>query len=172
MQMRVDGFSAVELIVVLAIIAILSLVGLPTFKDMILRNTIKQAAESLKSDIQFARTEAIKQSQNIAVSRNTGNDGAWCYGISTAACDCSTAGSCTIRTVTGANFGGVDLDFVSALTTFSYRRGTANASNTCFSFSDYTLKVYTSSAGRTQICSDGASSAGPSCASLGLASCP
>jgi len=149
--------------VVIAVIAILASVALPSFKDIIERNSLRQAVELLKSDMQFARTEAIKQSQNLTVSRNTGNNGAWCYGIDVGACDCGTAGDCSIKAVSGAQFGSINLTSAGANTGFSSRRGTANSSNTIFSSPNYTVKVYVSNGGRTLICSDTAGAGYPSC---------
>lgn len=83
------GFTLLEAMIVVAILGILSAIAIPSFQDTIERSRLKQAVEGLKSDMQFARTEAIKRSQNVHVSRSTGNAGNWCYGLNFGAnCTC------------------------------------------------------------------------------------
>lgn len=173
MEIKYRGFTLIELIVIIAILAILAVVTLPSFIDILERNRLRQPVETLRSDLQFARTEAIKQSRAITVSKTTGAAGAWCYGISTASCDCTTAGSCSIKTVSGGQFGDVDLDSVSAAdTTFDFRKGAANSGNTCFKTSNYTVKVYTNNVGRTLACTDTLGAGFSVCSSVGVAACP
>jgi type IV fimbrial biogenesis protein FimT len=165
------GFTIIELVVVVAVIAILTAIAAPQFIDVLERNKLRQAAESLKSDTQFTRTESIKQSTNLTISKTTGNDGGWCYGISTAACDCTTVGSCSIKALQGTQFGNIDLTSASN-TSFDFRRGTAFASNACLKSDNYTVKVYTNNGGRTLICSDTLGAGYPLCSSVGVAACP
>lgn len=72
------GITLAETLIVLAISGILLGFAVPSYRDMIERNRLRQAAESFKSDLQFARSEALKRSQNIVVSRQDGNAGNWC----------------------------------------------------------------------------------------------
>jgi len=149
------GFTLVEAMTVIAIIGILVGIAVPSYRDMIERNQLKQAAESLKSDIQFARTEAIKRSQNIVVSRSPGSAGSWCYGLNVNnACDCTQAESCSIRTVSGSNFSpAVTMNAsASSNSTFNFRRGTVGANGVTFSSSKYAARVVFSDVGRTRIC--------------------
>lgn len=168
-----NGLTIIELVVVLAIIGILAVTAVPQFVDMLERNKIRQAAESLKSDTQFTRTESIKQSTNLTISKVTGNDGTWCYGISTAACDCTTPGACEIKSLQGAQFADVDLSSANPVdTNFDFRRGTAFSGNACFKTDNFTVKVYNNNVGRTLICSDTAGVGYPLCSSVGVAACP
>jgi type IV fimbrial biogenesis protein FimT len=166
------AFTVIELLVVVAVIGIMSIVALPALQDFIERQAIKNAVEAVKAEFQFARTEALKRSTPLIVSRNTGANGAWCLGISTAACDCSVANDCVVKTLSGSAYANVSLDSVSANTTFDSRRGTANASNTCFSIGSYDVKVYSNQVGRTLICSSGDHIGDfETCASQGVAGC-
>ena len=156
---RQRGVTLTELLVTIAIIGILASIAVPSYRDNIERNRLKEAAESLKSDMQLARTEAIKRSQNIVVSRSPGNAGAWCYGLNAnAACSCGTAGSCNIKAVSGANFSNAVSMGVEASnnSTFDFRRGTIGAASVTFSTKNYSARVFFGNAGIIGICNPSA----------------
>ncbi|MDD1622201.1 MAG: GspH/FimT family pseudopilin [Methylococcaceae bacterium] len=141
------GITLTEVMVVVAIIGILAGLAVPSFQDMLERNRLKQVAEALKSDMLYARAEAIKRSQNIVVSRSPGNAGAWCYGINiNSHCDCTTVGSCAIKTVSGSEFSAA-VDMIAATisndSTFDFRRGTVVADTFIFNSSHYSVAVTT-----------------------------
>lgn len=159
MLKKVKGLTLIELMVVIAVAAILAAVSIPSFYKIIERQQLRQAAEALKSDMQLARTEAIKRSADIIVVRNTGTDGSWCYGASTVTCDCTEtvtteADYCSIYRVTGEQYNSTDISSVSANTTFGFRRGTANTSNTCIQTTNFSLKVLVQNTGGVEVCSD------------------
>lgn len=64
------GFTAVELMVVVAIVAVLAALAAPSFLPMIERWRVNQAVEELKSTLYFARSEAIKRGGRIGVQKN------------------------------------------------------------------------------------------------------
>lgn len=59
------GLTLVELAVTLAITAVLSLVGIPSFVDWIRNTQIRSAAESFLSGIQLARVEAVRRNTRV-----------------------------------------------------------------------------------------------------------
>ena len=63
------GFTAVELMVVIAIAAILATLALPSFNQMIKRRQMSQDINALVDTIYFARSEAVKWGGNIRVSK-------------------------------------------------------------------------------------------------------
>ena len=147
------GFTLLELMIVVAIVGIVAAFAVPSYQNMIERNRLKQAAGSLLSDMQHARTEAIKRSQDIFVSRTTGNNGAWCYGVSTAACNCAaTPSTCTLKTISGAGFPQTNLSSPNGNSTFSSRRGTIGANGVTFSTTNYVVRVVFSNVGRVRLC--------------------
>ncbi len=158
-QQKNAGFSLLETMTVVAIIGILAAIAVPSYQDMIERNRLKQVAEALKSDLQFARTEAIKRSQNVLITRTPGNAGAWCYGLSIkAACSCAQVTTtaidyCEIKRVSGTDFNTVNMDAaVGNNSTFSFMRGTIGADNVTFSTNNYAARVVFSNVGRVRIC--------------------
>lgn len=154
-ERKQHGVTLTELLVTIAIIGILAAIAVPSYRDTIERNRLKQAVEAFKSDMQFARTEAIKRSQDVAISRSPGNAGAWCYGLNfNATCTCGTAGSCGIKTVSGANFSNqVSMGTeTSNNNTFNFRRGTIGAGGVTFSTANYQARVFFNEAGRIGIC--------------------
>lgn len=68
------GFTAIELMVVVAIVAILTALAAPSFAPLIERWRVRSAAEELSATIYFARSEAIKRGGRISIIQN-GNDG-------------------------------------------------------------------------------------------------
>jgi type IV fimbrial biogenesis protein FimT len=64
---RTHGFSLVEMMVVIAIAAILSGLAAPSFVRMINANRIQSAASSLQGDMMYARTEAVKRGMWVSI---------------------------------------------------------------------------------------------------------
>jgi type IV fimbrial biogenesis protein FimT len=67
------GFTLVEVLVVIGIVAILAALAAPSFTPTIERFRIHQATEALRSTLYFARSEAIKRGGNVIVQRLTTN---------------------------------------------------------------------------------------------------
>jgi type IV fimbrial biogenesis protein FimT len=65
------GFTILELMVVVGLVAILSAVAIPGMQDFIRNNRLTSAANDLLRSTQLARSEAIKQQQNIVVCAST-----------------------------------------------------------------------------------------------------
>lgn len=70
------GFSLVEMMVVIAIIAILSSVALPAFDNMMMTNSLRAYANTFLASVHLARAEAVKR--NTQVTMCVSSDGATC----------------------------------------------------------------------------------------------
>ena len=69
------GFTIVELMVVVAILATLVALAAPSFRPLVERWRVRDASETLQSTIYFARSEAIKRSGSVIIIKgpNTGS---------------------------------------------------------------------------------------------------
>lgn len=93
------GFTLIELMVVIAVIAIITSFALPSYRTLIEKRQVTSGAEQLGAFLSAVQIEAVKRSENITVSYD---EDAWCVGIATgtAACDCTdtdpATADCTI----------------------------------------------------------------------------
>jgi type IV fimbrial biogenesis protein FimT len=158
-----QGFTLIELLIVIALISVLASITFPAFGGMMQRIHLKSAAVSLQTDIQWARILAIKKSQNILVSRTTGNMGAWCYGLavktsSKTQCDCNqstvnTADDCELKSISGSDYSDVNMATATINNnTFDFRRGTINANGVTLATEDYAVRIVFSDVGRVRLC--------------------
>ncbi len=70
------GLTLIELIITLAIAAILVVAAVPGFNTMVKNNRRAATVNRLLTDINLARSEAIKRTRNISICRS--NDGNTC----------------------------------------------------------------------------------------------
>jgi len=68
------GFTAVELMVVVAIVAILASLAAPSFKYLVERWRVRDAVEAMTTTLYLARSEAVKRGGDVVVAQGT--DGA------------------------------------------------------------------------------------------------
>jgi len=62
------GFTLIELMVVLAIIAILAMIGIPGFQTTLQNSRMTSATNGLLSALQYARSEAVTQRTAVTVT--------------------------------------------------------------------------------------------------------
>jgi type IV fimbrial biogenesis protein FimT len=94
MRAHARGFTLIELMVSLAVLAILVMVAVPSFISFRQRRAVQSAAEQLVSSWNATRFEALRRDQLLKVSL-VNDSGEFCYGVSettnpadSTACDC------------------------------------------------------------------------------------
>lgn len=99
---KARGFTLVELMVTIAVLAILVTLAVPTFNDFRQRAALRGAAEQVVSFWGDARFEALRRDSLVKVGFQT-SGGDICIGAATttdpadsAVCDCFTAGACNV----------------------------------------------------------------------------
>jgi type IV fimbrial biogenesis protein FimT len=145
------GFTLLELMIVITIIAILASIALPAFEDSIERRKLIAAAEMLSSDMQWAKSESIRTNQQITIDFTDASNGLWGYSIF------PTNPSKDVSAALLSEFNDINLsqNFGSDDTGFEPVRGLAleNGSAT-FSSDNYSIRVVLSLIGRVRICSN------------------
>ena len=64
---RFKGFTLVELMVVVALLAIMASIAIPSFQTLILNNRLSNATNALLTGLQLARSEAVTNRTAITV---------------------------------------------------------------------------------------------------------
>lgn len=157
-----QGFTLIEAMIVIAIIAVLLAIVVPSFNDFFEKNRLKRAAEEVYGLLAKAKAETVVRNMDLSVSVDSGT---WCAGYAAAAnCNCAetdpdAAGACSVplaganvlQAIDGTSFTGVDItaDFD---TTFNGIRGTANNGTVSLSAGVWALDVVVSTRGRIRIC--------------------
>jgi len=107
----VQGFTLVELLIAVAVIAIIMVIAAPSFRDMILMQRLRSINAQVVTDMQFARAEAVSRGTLVRVSFQEPTAAMSCYTIYTSPsnaqqCNCllgvgtaCPAGALEIRTV-------------------------------------------------------------------------
>lgn len=178
---RHTGFSLIELMVTLAVLAIIVATAAPSFQSFLDKNRVVGAAEAVYTQAQAARSEAVKQSADMVLVVSSG--ASWCVGFSRntgTPCDCTAAiddeDACSViadgtnsvlKVVDGSAFNGVTVGAgAPASMTFSGVRGatTGAGSIQLQSALGRQMQVQVNAIGRVRLCSPSASVGGyPSC---------
>ncbi|MBI3157081.1 MAG: GspH/FimT family pseudopilin [Burkholderiales bacterium] len=66
------GLTLIELMVVMAVLAILALVTVPSFRDLLARLRVEGIGNELATDLQYARSEALRRNTAVALATNAG----------------------------------------------------------------------------------------------------
>jgi type IV fimbrial biogenesis protein FimT len=158
------GLTLLELMVTLAIVAVLASLALPSFGGMMARHRLKAAADHLSMDLAEARFEATRRGEALHLQLRPGAD--WCYAVTLApGCDCRVAQSCQLKTVRAGEHPGVrlvegrDLDFEPRP-----RAGMGSVAALLQGQDGAQLRVGLSPLGRPNVCAPGAAVSGyPRC---------
>lgn len=87
-QSKQAGFTLVEMVIVVALLAILASFAIPSYQNMVQDSMVRNAASSIQTGIQLARGEAVKRNASVQFDLR-GTDSAWTVCLSPA-----VAGAC------------------------------------------------------------------------------
>lgn len=79
------GFTMIEMMVVVAVLAIVLSIALPNLQIMIANTQIRSVAESVRNGLQVARIEAVKRNESVRFTLNA--DSSWQIGCVTVVAD-------------------------------------------------------------------------------------
>ena len=106
MRTRNTGFNLVEIMISLAIVAVMMALAAPNLRDFIRNQRITALANDLMADLQLARTEAVKSSRNAwfcpsdnAASIGHCNGGSWTTQYRAIIVDANDSGTCDVGDV-------------------------------------------------------------------------
>lgn len=72
MLVKSHGFTIMELMVVVAVVAVLSAIAAPSFRELMANTRIKTTASDIHLSLLRARSEAIKRNSNVTVAASGG----------------------------------------------------------------------------------------------------
>ena len=72
------GFTLVELMVTLAVAAILMTAAVPAYQSVVSNNRLAKSSNEFKAFLMTARTEAIRMRRNVQITPDDSDD--WCQG--------------------------------------------------------------------------------------------
>ena len=157
-----EGFTLLELMTTLAVLAIIVTMVGPTFSNMKERHKVRGAAETVVSDLHLARLEAIKANRDISLSFQGSGTENWCYGVNDSnGCDCTIGNNCqvsgsTLRVTNSNEFSNISLatTFTGQNTTFEPNRGTTNSGTTTLNYNGKSINITLNAIGRIALCSN------------------
>lgn len=125
---RDRGFTLIEMMVTIAVLAILVAIAVPSFSDFMEKARLRGAADALSSQFSLARSQAVRSGRDVRLLV-VGEDAAWCTGArqyaasgvvglvdasGSATCNCSSnAAQCLVAgeqsVVSSAGYAGIAL---------------------------------------------------------------
>jgi type IV fimbrial biogenesis protein FimT len=170
------GFTLIELMVTVAVLAILLTLAVPSFSDFFERYRLRGAADKVVNVLSSARAEAVMRNRDVAIDFQ-GSGANWCMGAKAAddpatagdlvaapvSCNCAVANSCTVSSnrelvVPASQLNGVAISGVPASLLFSSRTGATEPTGTQASTTlsspngKFKLRLNVSPLGRTTLC--------------------
>jgi type IV fimbrial biogenesis protein FimT len=105
---RPRGLTLIEIVLALAVLAILGAIALPGYHARAERERLGGAAEALAADINEARFEAARQGRELHL--NVVDGPGWCWAVATASdCPCGSGQACQLRSAREPDHPGVTL---------------------------------------------------------------
>ena len=160
---NIAGFTMIELMIAVALVALLLTVAVPSYQSLRQEHTVKAATMALYTDIMLLKSEAIKRNSNLQLIVFNSGTNNWCYRIRIdGSCDSCSDTCSSIEGRKGADaseFPGILLSASYSESasqvrpiTFSPRRGTLPSGNITVSYANTSMKVLTNNVGRVRTC--------------------
>lgn len=146
------GFTLVEAMIALAIVAVLATLALPSFGSRLAHHRLVAAADGLAQDLAEARFQAAQGGRAMhIVFSGVGAD--WCYAVARqSGCACGSPQPCLVKAVRSTDLPGVRLESTRDAS-FDSTGAEANGGGAEFvSSRGERLRVAVSPLGRSQIC--------------------
>ncbi len=151
---RHGGLTLIEILVALAIVAILGLVTVPAMGTRLEQSRLSHAAEQLAADLTEARYEAARQGRPLHLLVHPGPG--WCWSVAThPTCPCGQRLACELRHAQERDHGGITLAAGRAMQLSPSGSAQQPGSATLQASSGPRLRVELTALGRPRICSEG-----------------
>lgn len=159
-----QGFTVVELLITVSIVAVLLALAIPSFRDLFERQRLETVAETLVSDFRVARAEAISRGPEDSLTVEFDSDSSgWRYTVTDAGGNVYLQrasgdfyGSSIVMTLANTAFGDADLDGRRDFTLDALRGLALDGAGTITltSPSGYEISVVRNLLGKIDLCSD------------------
>ena len=103
MRTGCKGFTLLELIIVMVIVAIGVALAVPSYQDTLQKRRLTNAAESIASFLSLAQGEAIKRNKTVAISITRDGETTWCAGAMIKTPDTADHCDCTKKEIADAS---------------------------------------------------------------------
>jgi type IV fimbrial biogenesis protein FimT len=108
------GFTLIELMVAVAVLAIMATIAAPSFRELFENNRLATESNRLISAMSFARSEAVRVGDDVSLKANAGGfDDGWCVYLGTA---CNNTGTNEIL----RKFDAVRLNYTASANTLTF----------------------------------------------------
>jgi len=89
------GFTVIELMVAVAVIAIITSLAFPSYRAMIEKRQVTSGAEQVAAFLSAVQIESVMRNENLTVSYDWTDAADWCVGLTAGAtaCDCTETDS-------------------------------------------------------------------------------
>lgn len=103
---RCHGFTMLELMIVLVVVAIGVALAMPTYQDVTQRRQTTAQAQGLAAFLSYAQTQAMKANRPISVELKFTTSANWCIGAAErlTGCDCTGDDTANLCTIDGATW--------------------------------------------------------------------
>lgn len=103
---RGSGFTLIEVMIVLVIMAVLLAIAVPSMRELIARQRVEGIAQELATDLRFLKSQQIQRRRSVGILF-AGNSTQTCYSLYVVGpagddCDCSTTGASVCPNPTSA----------------------------------------------------------------------